>query len=262
MKTLLICHEGSRITELGLSRWLASFSDLVGMVVIQEKGSKALKRLSYERKRVGTLRLLDVAAFRLYYKLALAKSDKAAEDKAVLELESRFAPLRKDLPILYTTSPNSKKARLFIEERAPDIVLARCKLLLKKRVFSIAKTGTFVMHPGICPEYRNSHGCFWALASSDLDKVGMTLLKIDEGIDTGPVYDYYTYDFDEIRESHVTIQNKVVVENLDAIAAKFEEVYRGDADDISTNGRASGIWGQPWLSKYVSWKVKARLRSL
>ena len=39
--------------------------------------------------------------------------------------------------------------------------------------------GTFVMHPGICPEYRNAHGCFWALANRDLARVGMTLLRAD-----------------------------------------------------------------------------------
>ena len=53
-------------------------------------------------------------------------------------------------------------------------------------------TGHSSMHPGICPEYRNSHGCFWALARRDLDHVGATLLQIDEGSDTGPVYAYYT----------------------------------------------------------------------
>jgi len=36
------------------------------------------------------------------------------------------------------------------------------------------------MHPGICPEYRNSHGCFWALANDDPERVGVTLLQIDK----------------------------------------------------------------------------------
>ena len=51
------------------------------------------------------------------------------------------------------------------------------------------------MHPGICPEYRNAHGCFWALANRDLNKVGMTLLRIDKGVDTGPTFGYYTYPY-------------------------------------------------------------------
>src|SRR5436309_328007 len=32
---------------------------------------------------------------------------------------------------------------------------------------SLPARGTFVLHTGICPEYRNAHGCFWALARSE-----------------------------------------------------------------------------------------------
>ena len=67
-----------------------------------------------------------------------------------------------------------------------------------------------MLHPGICPEYRNAHGCFWALARRDLERVGMTLLRVDPGIDTGPVFLHGTYDFDEVEESHAVIQYRAV----------------------------------------------------
>jgi methionyl-tRNA formyltransferase len=85
------------------------------------------------------------------------------------------------------------------------------------------------MHPGICPEYRNAHGCFWALANGDSARVGMTLLKIDKGVDTGPVYGHYTYPYDERHESHVVIQHRVVFENLEALREKLEHIAAGDA---------------------------------
>jgi methionyl-tRNA formyltransferase len=114
------------------------------------------------------------------------------------------------------------------------------------------------MHPGICPEYRNAHGCFWALANRDLEKVGMTLLKIDKGVDTGPSFGYYTYPFDEVRESHVVIQHRVVLDNLDALRSKFQEIFDGTAIPLSTEGRPSAAWGQPWLTKYLEWKSSAK----
>src|SRR5678809_621983 len=86
------------------------------------------------------------------------------------------------------------------------------------------RVGTFVLHPGICPEYRNAHGCFWALANRDLGNVGMSLLKIDAGVDTGPVYGYYRCDFDEKSETHVVIQERVVFDNLDELADKFRDL--------------------------------------
>lgn len=114
------------------------------------------------------------------------------------------------------------------------------------------------MHPGICPEYRNAHGCFWALANRDLNKVGMTLLKIDKGVDTGPVFGFYSYPFDEVNESHIVIQNRTVLENLDALRGKLIEIFDGSASPLDTTGRQSAVWGQPWLSKYFEWKSLAK----
>ena len=73
----------------------------------------------------------------------------------------------------------------------------------------------------------------------------------------GPVYGYYSCDFDSARDSHVVIQAKAVTSNLDAIRRKLEEVESGTAVPIETRGRASAVWGQPWLTKYFSWKHKA-----
>ena len=125
----------------------------------------------------------------------------------------------------------------------PDIVIARCKSLLKESVFTIPTKGTFVMHPGICPQYRNAHGCFWALAKNDRQNVGMTLLKIDKGVDTGPVYGYYRCEFDEQRDSHHVIQHKVVFDNLDSLGQKLTEIQRGTAQTIDTGRLPSGGMG-------------------
>ena len=165
---------------------------------------------------------------------------------------------RTTAPVLSTDSPNSKEAERFLVDVAPDVVIARCRTLLDERIFSLASTGTFVLHPGVTPEYRNSHGCFWALANRDLERVGMTLLRIDAGVDTGPVYGYYTYDYDERRESHVVIQKRMVLENLDAVGEKLLAVHSGEAVPLDTAGRESGAWGQPWLTKYLRWKLAAR----
>jgi methionyl-tRNA formyltransferase len=139
---------------------------------------------------------------------------------------------------------------------APDVTIARCKVILRRETFGIARAGTFVLHPGICPEYRNAHGCFWALARRDLERVGMTLLRVDEGVDTGPVFLRATAAVDERRESHVVVQYRVVLDNLDTIAAALRAAWRGAAP-LPAAGRHSATWGQPWLSAYVRWKLAA-----
>lgn len=177
MRTVLICHAGDAFDRRGLASWLAWFSTLAGVVVLEETGIQKRQRYLREFRRVGLLGMLDVAA---------------------------------------------------------------------------------MMHPGICPECRNAHGCFWAMAERDLGRVGMTLLRIDAGIDTGQVFGHYRYDFDERRESHAVIQARVVPENLDPLAVRFAQVHAGTATPVDTAGRRSGQWGQRRLSRHL--RVRRAMR--
>jgi hypothetical protein len=256
--TVLICHDYEVLNRRALARWLASFTELAAVVVIREPSSRMRKRIRREMKRVGLWRFLDVLAMRLYYRLALAAKDGKWVEDTLKQLDSRYPEIPESTRILETDNPNSKETEELLRELQPDLILARCKNLLNERIFSQAKTGTFVMHPGVCPEYRNAHGCFWALARRDTSRVGMTLLKIDKGVDTGPVYGYYGCNYDEVRESHMIIQNRVVFDNLDGLRSKLLEIMNGTAIPIDTKGRTSQAWGQPWLSAYLRWKSTAR----
>lgn len=257
MKTILICHEGAQFDELILARWLNSFSNLVGIIVIREPGSQLLRRIRRELKRSGPLRFLDVLAFRIYYFAVIRSSDERWKNEQLKKFRQTLADIPDAIPRLATSTPNSAEAEAFARALEPDIMLARCKSLLRESFYSIPKRGTFVMHPGICPEYRNAHGCFWALAHRDLNRVGMTLLRIDRGVDTGPVFGYYSYSFDERRESHIVIQHRVVLENLERLRSKFLEIFHGTAVPIDTSGRASATWGQPWFTKFIKWKYSS-----
>lgn len=257
MRSVLICHAGARLDQSALADWLASFSELAGIVVIQEPRGRLWRRVKNEIRRSGWLRFVDVLAFRVFYRLFLARRDRAWEDTELERLAREYPTSAQSPRVCVTASPNSPEAKAFLNELAPDVVIARCKTLLKPEVFSIAKLGTFVLHPGLCPEYRNAHGCFWALANNEPEKVAVTLLRIDAGVDTGPIYGYYSCDFDSARDSHVVIQAKAVTSNLDAIRRKLEEIEAGTAVPIETRGRASAVWGQPWLTKYFSWKHNA-----
>jgi folate-dependent phosphoribosylglycinamide formyltransferase PurN len=260
MRTLLICHEEEKLNSVVLPQWLASFSTLVGIVVLRETAQQKKRRMQRELKRVGWLRFLDVLAFRFYYTLFLSRGDRRWEDEAVRKLCRRYPALPDSTERLVSNSANSPQVREFIRSRKPDLVIARCKQLLKEEIFSIPRDGTFVMHPGICPEYRNAHGCFWALANDDRERVGMTLLRIDRGVDTGPVFGHFYCQCDERKESHIVIQHRTVFDNLDAIAKRLIEIHEGRAIPLDVSGRKSAAWGQPWLTRYIHWKREARSR--
>ena len=259
MRTVLICHDQHPLDRDGLARWLASFSELAGVVVLREHADRKRKRIRREIQRVGVLRFLDVIAFRFYDRFVWGRKDQQWEAARLAQLEAEYPDLP-DVPRLITHSPNTAEAEAFIQAADCDIMIARCKTLLAERIFSLPRTATLVMHPGICPEYRNAYGCFWALAEDDLERVGMTLLKVDAGVDTGGVYGHYTYGYDEVNESQNMIHNRVTFDNLPSLAETISEIHSGTAKLIDTSARKSATWGQPWLSRYLRWKKNARRR--
>jgi methionyl-tRNA formyltransferase len=91
----------------------------------------------------------------------------------------------------------------------------------------------------------------------------MTLLRVDNGVDTGPVYLHATCAYDERRDSHIVIQQRAVVDNLDAIGRTLTALARSeDVQPVNTEGRRSAVWGQPRLTDYLRWKLAARRTTL
>lgn len=254
----LICHRDNAFDRDIVSRWLASFAELAGIVELEERGAVRWRRLRAEAHRVGVARLLDVLAFRVYYRLAFAADDLAWERTELARAALAWQAPDPATPLLRTHDPNDEAVRAFLEGVAPDLTVARCKWLLRRAIYSVPRLGTFVLHPGICPQYRNAHGCFWALASDDPVNVGMTLLAIDDGIDTGPIYGYYRYAFDALRESHIRIQHRVFLENAAAIRDRLLAICAGDAAPLPVAGVPSRNWGQPWFSAYLSYRRRLR----
>src|SRR5262245_24735761 len=256
---VLICHESDRLDSEGLASWLATTMNLIGVIVIREGTARRWRVARRQIRRDGWLSFADVLAFRIYSTLVLARRDGLWKERVLQRLRTRFRADLSDVPRRVVGDPDSEGARTFLATLKPDLLLARCKFLLKPDVFNAPSKGTFVLHPGICPEYRNAHGCFWALVNRDHQRVGMTLLKVDAGVDTGPVYLQSTCEFDEVRESHTMIQYRVVLDNLDAIGRTLREIGEGrEVAPIETKGRRSAVWGQPRLSDYLHWKWQAR----
>ena len=203
----LICHEQDRLDTEGLASWLASSLRLAGLIIIRDPRSRRWRAARREIRRVGWLRFLDVVAFRAVRAPAAGATRRGMEgrrDRAPAPALPRRpdvgaahrrldAELGRGARVSRAAAARPRHRALQDHSEAGDLRASR-------------ESGRSCCIPGICPEYRNAHGCFWALARRDLDRVGMTLLRVDPGIDTGPIFLHGTYDFDEVEESHAVIQ--------------------------------------------------------
>ena len=70
---------------------------------------------------------------------------------------------------------------------APDIVVsAAYGLFLPADILNLPLMGCLNVHPSLLPQYRGASPVASAILNGD-DYTGVTVMKIDEGIDTGPV---------------------------------------------------------------------------
>jgi len=135
MKILLICHDGAQLDQVILARWLSSFSNLVGIVIIQEPPSLLWRRVRREVKRIGAFRFLDVLALRLYYRIFLSGKDQQWERQELREKCFIYGDIPSRTAILETPSPNTQETETFIRRLNPDIVLALQGVAERKHFF-------------------------------------------------------------------------------------------------------------------------------
>ena len=81
-------------------------------------------------------------------------------------LRARYPVNLGAIPKLVVSDPNEETARSFIARLQPDLIVARCKFILKPEVFTLARAGTFALHPGICPSTATPTAAFGRLRTA------------------------------------------------------------------------------------------------
>lgn len=84
-----------------------------------------------------------------------------------------------------------------IKELAPDlIVVVAYGRILPKEVIDVPQFGCVNLHVSLLPKYRGAAPIQWALINGD-KQTGVTVMHIDEGLDTGDIIDVLPIDIDE-----------------------------------------------------------------
>ena len=92
------------------------------------------------------------------------------------------------LPVLQPEKVKQGRLKALIEPFAPDVlVVTAYGRILQPDVLAMAPLGAVNAHASILPKYRGAAPIQWAVARGETE-TGVTIMQMDEGLDTGPVY--------------------------------------------------------------------------
>jgi hypothetical protein len=83
-------------------------------------------------------------------------------------------------------SHNGSECLALLQRLNPDVVVVYGTLIIGKKVISSCKR-IINLHTGFSPIYRGSDTIFWALHNGDPDNVGVTVHRLDAGVDSGAI---------------------------------------------------------------------------
>lgn len=95
--------------------------------------------------------------------------------------------LQHNLPVLQPESVNTPEVAAYLADIRPDVgVVAAFGQLLGRRILSIPQRGYLNVHASLLPRHRGASPIAAAILAGD-QETGVTIMLIDEGLDTGPI---------------------------------------------------------------------------
>jgi methionyl-tRNA formyltransferase len=114
----------------------------------------------------------------------------------------------------------------------PDLViLAFVTDIIPETLLGIPTIGTICYHPSLLPRHRGASGINWAVIQGDT-RTGLTILWVDEGIDTGPILLQKEIDILPDDTTGSLYFNKLFDMGIDSIVEALELIKSGKAPKI------------------------------
>ena len=191
--------------------------------------------------------LAEKNSSRQYYKVIKSKNFSKIEKKHFLDRQksekkyfSNFLkkyPEIKNLKIIERGEFNFNQSiikKIFTFK--PDLIISYGCSIIKRPIITKYKKKFINIHLGLSPYYKGSATNFWPLVNNEPQFLGVSFLKIDEGIDTGPIIHQIRPDLD-IDDNVHDIGNKLIIKAvrvLEKLISKFKNLKGKKQKKIKT----------------------------
>lgn len=234
---------------------LAAQLPVAAFVQVKERRPPAHTYFWRRVKRFGVTKVADEVAWRLAARFTEREQDQEQERQLVADLRPTIAPNYQRPPVHAVESITSAAGQQLLESLKPDVCIIMLNVMLPNRIFNVPPLGMLIFHPGLVPEYRGVHCGLWAVANDEVNRIGWSLLRIDEGVDTGPVLAQgVAKSIDPSRENYSIMQHKAQFDGMPEVVAAMQRLAAGENPQVTLTGRSSGHYTHPGLFDFLRYR--------
>ncbi len=191
---------------------------------------------------------------------------KAGRGLKLTESPVKALALAAHLPIFQPASLKNPTEQEQLADLKPDVlVVAAYGMLLPSAVLCIPRLGCVNIHPSLLPRWRGAAPIQRTIFAGD-KKTGVTIMLMDEGLDTGPILMQRECAMDEdetsqtLHDKLATMGASALIETLNLMAADNIQPIEQNNDHTTYANKISKEealidWAQPAME--LEWEVRA-----
>ena len=142
---------------------------------------------------------------------------------------------------------------------SPRVVIINGTRIIQERVLQSVDAIFLNTHAGITPMYRGVHGGYWALASGDPVNCGVTVHKVDKGIDTGSIVAQATIT-PTTEDTFATYPFLQIATAIPILKQAVSDALAGNLSGIAPLPGKSKLWTHPTAWQYLRNRIKLGVR--
>lgn len=217
-------------------------------VVIQEDKLSSKTLLMRRIGRIGLLKVINQVFFQVFITKILVFISKRRR-KYLIKNYNLNADIPEEL-IISVKTVNSKKCIDLITSIKPDVIIVNGTRIINAKVLKVSDALFINTHVGITPEYRGVHGAYWALRNNDFKNCGVTIHKVDKGIDTGGIIMQNRISIDP-KDNFTTYPLHQINEAIYMMNIVLKDLSKGDLKTYKKENVPSKLWYHPTFTGYL-----------
>lgn len=145
------------------------------------------------------------------------------------------------IPLVKVHNINAESSINTIEEHNLDwLFIIGWSQIAGEKVLGSSKRGVLGMHPTLLPQGRGRAAIPWAILKG-LDYTGVTLFKLDTGVDTGPIIDQYKVTI-RAYETATTLYKKVCEAHQTLIIDNWNNIINDKVTFRVQDETSASVW--------------------